>query len=149
MSLDQLCAMVQPNIGLPLNWILKLASALISLLKAQRGTRSSIYAFISIDASFHFPFFFFYSFLFSFFSLPYLSSIHEKSNFIAIFWTGRPHLLGSCHFQGVWAIYLPHKSGGVPLNALFKDTTSELAGLFSTTSSKCRASSREAVDTIF
>ena len=84
-----------------------------------------------------------------FFSLPYLSFIHEKSNFIAIFWTGRPHSLGSCHFQGVWAIYLPHKSGGVPLNASFKDTTSELAGLFSTTSSKCRASSREAVETIF
>ena len=41
------------------------------------------------------------------------------------------------------------KAGGVPLNALPKDTTSELAGLFSTTSHKCRAPSREAVDTIF
>ena len=38
---------------------------------------------------------------------------------------------------------------GVPLSALPKDTTSELAGLFSTTSPKCRAPSREAVDTIF
>ena len=28
----------------------------------------------------------------------YLSSIHEKANCIAIFWTGRPHSLGSCHF---------------------------------------------------
>ena len=37
----------------------------------------------------------------------------------------------------------------VPLNALPKDTTSELAGLFSTTSPKCRAPSREAVDIIF
>ena len=84
----------------------------------------------------------------------YLSSIHEKANCIAIFWTGRPHSLGSCHFfififGGVWAICLPHKGGGVPLSALPKDTTSELAGLFSTTSHKCRAPSREAVDTIF
>ena len=79
----------------------------------------------------------------------YLSSIHEKANCIAILWTGRPHLLGSCHFWGVWAICLPHKDGGVPLSALPKDTTSELAGLFFTTSHKCRAPSREAVDTIF
>ena len=28
----------------------------------------------------------------------YLSSIHEKANCIAIFWTGRPHPLGICHF---------------------------------------------------
>ena len=28
----------------------------------------------------------------------YSSSIHEKANCIAIFWTGRPHSLGSCHF---------------------------------------------------
>ena len=28
----------------------------------------------------------------------YLSSIHEKANCIAIFWTGRPHSLGSCFF---------------------------------------------------
>ena len=79
----------------------------------------------------------------------YLSSIHEKANCIAIFSTGRPHSLGSCHFRGVWATCLPHKSGGVPLSALPKDTMSELAGLFSTTSHKCRAPSREAVDTIF
>ena len=38
---------------------------------------------------------------------------------------------------------------GVPLSALPKDTTSELAGLFSTTSSKCRTPSREAADAIF
>ena len=37
----------------------------------------------------------------------------------------------------------------VPLSALPKDTTSELAGLFSTTSHKCQAPSREAIDTIF
>ena len=79
----------------------------------------------------------------------YLSSIHEKANCIAIFWTGRPHSLGSCHFRGVWATYLLHKGGGVPLSALPKDTTSELTGLFSTISHKCRAPSREAVDTIF
>ena len=79
----------------------------------------------------------------------FLSSIHEKANCIAIFWTGRPHSLGSCHFRGVWATCLPHKGGGVPLSALPKDTTSELAGLFSTSSHKCRAPSREVVDTIF
>ena len=78
-----------------------------------------------------------------------LSSIHEKANCIAIFWTGHLHSLGSCHFQGVWATCLPHKGGGVPLSTLPKDTTSKLTGLFSTTSSKCQASSREAVDTIF
>ena len=44
---------------------------------------------------------------------------------------------------------LSHKDGGIPLSALPKDTTSKLAGLFSTTSHKCRAPSREAVDTIF
>ena len=81
--------------------------------------------------------------------LSYLSSIHEKANCIAIFWTRRRHSFGSCHFRGVWATCLLHKGGDIPLNALAKDTTSELAGLFSTTSHKCRAPSREAVDTIF
>ena len=79
----------------------------------------------------------------------YLSSIHGKANCIAIFLTGSPHSLGSCHFRDVWATCLPHKDGGIPLSALPKDTTSELAGLFSTISPKCRAPSREAVDTIF
>ena len=35
------------------------------------------------------------------FYLPYLSSIPEKANYIAIFWTGHPHSLASCHFRGV------------------------------------------------
>ena len=61
------------------------------------------------------------------FYLPYLSSIHEKANCIAIFWTGRPHSLRSCHLRCVWATCLPLKGGGVPLSALPKDTTSELA----------------------
>ena len=87
--------------------------------------------------------------LFVLFYLPFLSSIHEKANCIAILWTGSPHSLGSCLFRGLWATCLPHKGGGFPLSALPKDTTSELAGLFSTTSHKCRASSREAIDTIF
>ena len=73
---------------------------------------------------------------FIFFCLPYLSSIHEKANCIAIFWTVSPHLLGSCHFR---VTCLSHKGGGVPFSALPKDTTSEPAGLFSTTSLKCRA----------
>ena len=83
------------------------------------------------------------------FYLPFLSSIHEKANCIAILWTVSPHSLGSCLFRGLWATCLPHKGGGIPLSALPKDTTSELAGLFSTTSHKCRAPSREAADTIF
>ena len=45
------------------------------------------------------------------FYLPYLSSIHEKANCIAILWTGRPHSLGSCLFRGLWATCLPHKGG--------------------------------------
>ena len=57
--------------------------------------------------------------------------LHEKANSIAIFWAGRSHLLGSCHFRGVWATCLPPKGGDVPLSALPKDTTSELADLFS------------------
>ena len=36
-------------------------------------------------------------FVFFFWICSYLSSIHEKVNCIAIFWTGRPHSLGSCH----------------------------------------------------
>ena len=45
------------------------------------------------------------------FYLPYLSSIHEKANCIAILWTGSPHSLGSCLFRGLWASCLPHKGG--------------------------------------
>ena len=37
----------------------------------------------------------------------------------------------------LWATCLPHKGGGVPLSALPKDTTSELAGLFSTMQPLC------------
>ena len=52
-----------------------------------------------------------------------------------------------------WELLFPgHLSStlrwGVPLNALLNDTTSELAGLFSTTSHKCRAPIREVTDTI-
>ena len=49
----------------------------------------------------------------------------------------------------LWATCFQHKGGGVPLSALPKDTTSELAGLFSTTFPKCQAPSREAADAIF
>ena len=71
----------------------------------------------------------------------YLSSIHEKVNCISIFWTGRPHSLGSSHFRDVWATCLPHKGGGVPLIALPKDITNEVAGLFSTVliNAECQA----------
>ena len=84
-----------------------------------------------------------------FFYCPYLSSIHEKANCIAVFRTGCPHLLGGCHFRDVWPTCLLHNGGGVPLNALSKNTAGELSGLFPTTFLKCRAPSREAMDTIF
>ena len=45
------------------------------------------------------------------FYLPYLSSIHEKANCIAILWMGSPHSLGSCLFRDLWATCLPHKGG--------------------------------------
>ena len=59
-----------------------------------------------------------------------------------------------CHcllwaIQGIWTTCLIHKTRGIPLNALPNDTTSELAGLFSTTSFKCWAPSRESVDITF
>ena len=65
-----------------------------------------------------------------FFVCLYLSSIHKKTNCIVVFWTEYPHSLGSCRFRGVWA-------------------TSEVVVLFFTTSLKCRAPSREAMDIIF
>ena len=40
-------------------------------------------------------------FCFFLFYLPFLSSIHEKANCIAILWTGSPHSLGSCLFRGL------------------------------------------------
>ena len=49
--------------------------------------------------------------LFFLFYLPYLSSIHEKANYIAILWTGSPHSLASCLFRGFWATCLSHKGG--------------------------------------
>ena len=61
----------------------------------------------------------------------------RESELHCYFLTERPHSLGGCHFRDVWATCLPHKGGGVQLSALPKDTTSELAGLFSTTSHKC------------
>ena len=45
------------------------------------------------------------------FYLPYLSSIHEKANCIAILWTVSPHSLGSCLFRGIWVTCLPPKGG--------------------------------------
>ena len=74
-----------------------------------------------------------------FFYLSYLSSIHVEANCIAIFWAGLRHSFKSCYFRVVWDTCLPHKGGGVSLSVLPKDTTRELAGLFSTTFPKCRA----------
>ena len=67
------------------------------------------------------------------------SPFTRKANCIAVFWTGCPHSLRSSHFRGVLATCLPYKDGGVLFSTLLKDTTSELAVLFSTTSPKCRA----------
>ena len=53
----------------------------------------------------------FLNYCFVLFYLPYLSSIHEKANCIAILWTGSPHSLGSCLFRGLWVTCLPHKGG--------------------------------------
>ena len=79
------------------------------------------------------------------FYLPYLSSIHEKAIFHYVL-DGKSALAWELLFPG-------HLSSiqrwGVPLSALHKDTTSKLAGLFATTSHKCQAPSREAIDTIF
>ena len=47
------------------------------------------------------------------------------------------------------ATCLPRKDGGIPLSVLPKDTTSKLAGLFSTLSLLCWMPSKEAVNTIF
>ena len=112
---------------------------------AFRLSRSSI-IFVFFPCSLRFSMFNFFVFLFY---LSHLSFIHEKANCIAILWTGSPHSLGSCLFRGLWATCLPHKGGGIPLSALPKDTISKLAGLFSTTSHKCRAPSREAANAIF
>ena len=51
------------------------------------------------------------NFFFFLFYLPYLSSIHEKANCIAILWTVSPHSLGSCLFRGLWLTCLPHEGG--------------------------------------
>ena len=45
------------------------------------------------------------------FYLPYLSSIDEKANCIAILWTVSLHSLGSCLSRGLWVTCLPHKGG--------------------------------------
>ena len=52
-----------------------------------------------------------FCFCFVLFYLPYLSSIHEKANCIAILWTVSPHSLGSCLFRGLWVTCLPHEGG--------------------------------------
>ena len=43
--------------------------------------------------------FYLFNFMNTFLYYPCLSSILEKANSIAIFWTGRPHSLGSANFQ--------------------------------------------------
>ena len=86
------------------------------------------------------------SFFITFFLICYIYPPFTRNRCILMFWSVSPHSLGSCHFR---VTCLPHKGRGVPLSSLPKDTTSELAGLFSTTSHKCRSPSREAIDNIF
>ena len=80
---------------------------------------------------------------------PYLSFIHDKVNCIAIFWTGRLDSLRSCHFRGVWATCLPHKSGGIPVKCLAQGHNKQARRLVLHTTHMCLAPSREAVNTIF
>ena len=49
------------------------------------------------------------------FYLPYLSSIHEKANCIAILWTISPHSLGSCLFRGFYGPPVFHIKVGRPV----------------------------------
>ena len=58
----------------------------------------------------HYAFFLFY--------LPYLSSIHEKANCIAILWTVSPHSLGSCLFRGFYGPPVFHIKMGRPVKCL-------------------------------
>ena len=46
------------------------------------------------------------------FYLPFLSSIHEKANCIAILWTGSPDSLGSCLFRGFYGPPVFHIKAG-------------------------------------
>ena len=53
------------------------------------------------------------------FYLPYLSSIHEKANCIAILWTVSPHSLGSClFFFEVYGSPVFHMKVGRPVKCL-------------------------------
>ena len=52
------------------------------------------------------------------FYLPYLSSIHEKANCIAILWTVSPHSLGSCLFRGFYRPPVFHIKVGRPVKCL-------------------------------
>ena len=52
------------------------------------------------------------------FYLPYLSSIHEKANCIAILWTGSPHSLGSCLFRDFYGPPVFHIKVGHPVKCL-------------------------------
>ena len=45
------------------------------------------------------------------FYLPYLSSIDEKADCIAILLSVSLHSLGSCLSRGLWVTCLPHKGG--------------------------------------
>ena len=88
--------------------------------------------------------------LFLFFALFAIFILHlRESELYCYTLDGKSASLGSCLFRGLWATCLPYKGGGIPLSSLLKYTISELAGLFSTTSHKCRAPRREAIDTIF
>ena len=72
---------------------------------------SGPHAFISIHSQWYYFLVLTLQLFFFCFCLPYLSSIHEEANCIAILWTGSPHSLGSCLFRGLWATCLPHKGG--------------------------------------
>ena len=65
-----------------------------------------------------------------------------------LFYGRIPFLPPTLFSEGKWATCLPHKGGGVPLSALPKDTTRELAGLLSTLFLLYWAPIKEAVNII-
>ena len=76
----------------------------------------------------------------------YSPSTRKQIVFLSFGQDVRTHLGVVIFDRSVEATCLPHIGPGIPLNVLPKDTASEPAGLFPTTSFKCKTPSRETVD---
>ena len=90
-----------------------------------------------------------YHVCFVLFYLPYFILHSRESELYRYTLDGKSALAWELPFSRFMGHLSSTSSWGVLLSALPKDTTSELAGLFSTISPKCRAPSWEAVDAIF